>query len=470
MTTEKLYNFQISHVQNLAECVLTEQCVLDASSTGTGKTYCALKVCEHVGLKPFIICPKAVITNWITVSKYLNVPLLGVANYEKAKIGKYYNEKLQIIESKFIKESDEPVSTHDINKHKFILKFPENTIIIFDEAHRCKNWKTSNFGLMLSVKDANLKMMLLSATISDKIECFRTFGFIFNLFHHTKKAYKTWLCTTSRNLGLSMTEDTKKLYEPFLIHTTLFPRLGSRMDIKDVAKDMPPNNIIANCYFTDNTDKINEQYDEINDAMKALHEQELQSNPLVRILRARQKIELYKIPIIIDLAKEAIDGNFSVVIFVNFRQTMDYLSKELDCQATIHGKQTLTERQDYIDAFQKNKIKMIIANISAGGVGISLHDLVGGHPRMSIISPTWSGQDLVQCLGRIHRLGAKSNAVQKIIYCANTYEETVCERMTDKIKLIDTINDGDLIGIPIPKEVIHMSSNEDGEIHDDVHT
>ena len=54
--------------------------------------------------------------------------------------------------------------------------------------------------------------------------------------------------------------------------------------------------------------------------------------------------------------------------------------------------------------------------IQAGGVGVSLHDLHGGHPRMSIISPTWSGQDLKQVLGRIHRAGSKTPAIQKIVF------------------------------------------------------
>lgn len=458
-TKGTLFNFQVDHVQRLAECALSEQCILDASPTGTGKTYCALKVCEAIGMRPFVICPKAVVSNWISVSKYMGVPLFGVSNYEKAKLGKYYNDKLKIIKRNYINEKPNVVSSVHDNKHKYDITFPADVIIIFDEAHRCKNWKTSNFGLLLSIKEKNYKIMLLSATISDKIICFRTFGFVFNLFHHTKKSYNSWYSRVVRNMGLETSKDNQQDYEPFAVHTTLFPKYGSRMDIRSIENEMPKNQISANCYFTDNTDEINEQYDEINEAIQDLHNKELHATALVRILRARQKIELFKIPIIIDLAQEANDCGLSVVIFINFNKTMEYLCKELKCNNSIHGKQSLEERQKYVDDFQNNKINIIVANIAAGGCGLSLHDIHGGHQRMSIISPTWSGQDLVQCLGRIHRVGSKSAAIQKIIYCAGTYEETVCDCMTNKLQTIKTINEGDVTPMHYPKEIISLKED-----------
>ncbi len=74
-----------------------------------------------------------------------------------------------------------------------------------------------------------------------------------------------------------------------------------------------------------------------------------------------------------------------------------------------------------------------------------MHDINGKYPRVSLISPTFSAQDLKQALGRIHRAGAKSPAIQKIIFCAGTVEEKVAKKVAMKIKNIDTINDGDIV-------------------------
>ena len=71
---------------------------------------------------------------------------------------------------------------------------------------------------------------------------------------------------------------------------------------------------------------------------------------------------------------------------------------------------------------------------------------------MSIISPTWSGQDTQQALGRIHRANGKTPTIQKIIYVAETYEEHVCELMKEKLINITGINDLNLSGLEISLE------------------
>ena len=82
--------YQIPHTKQLIESFTYKQCILDASDTGTGKTYTAMACCHALKLKPFIICPKSVINTWIDTAKYMNVEILGVANYEKLKSCGYY--------------------------------------------------------------------------------------------------------------------------------------------------------------------------------------------------------------------------------------------------------------------------------------------------------------------------------------------------------------------------------------------
>ena len=103
------------------------------------------------------------------------------------------------------------------------------------------------------------------------------------------------------------------------------------------------------------------------------------------------------------------------------------------------------ERERNIEDFQSDKQRIILVNVKAGGSGLSLHDLNGTYPRIALISPTPSAVDLRQALGRIHRDGAKSKALQKIIFVANTEEEDTCERVKLKLEHLDTINDGDVM-------------------------
>lgn len=80
--TEKLLNYQLTHVENLVYSLTTYSRALDASDTGTGKTYSSVAVCKTFGWKPFIVCPKSVIEPWISVLKLMNCDYYGISNYE----------------------------------------------------------------------------------------------------------------------------------------------------------------------------------------------------------------------------------------------------------------------------------------------------------------------------------------------------------------------------------------------------
>jgi superfamily II DNA or RNA helicase len=110
----------------------------------------------------------------------------------------------------------------------------------------------------------------------------------------------------------------------------------------------------------------------------------------------------------------------------------------------VWGENKKDERDKNISNFQEDKNRVIIVNVKAGGAGLSLHDLNGNHPRLALISPTPSAVDLVQCLGRVWRVGGKTKALQKIIFVANTVEEEICEKVKMKIDNLSLINDGDL--------------------------
>ena len=83
--------------------------------------------------------------------------------------------------------------------------------------------------------------------------------------------------------------------------------------------------------------------------------------------------------------------------------------------------------------------------IQVGGTSIGLHDTSGKYPRVSIISPSFSSIEIVQALGRIYRSNVKSNCLQKLIFCANTYEEKICDIIKNKSSFISKLTDDDLI-------------------------
>ncbi len=444
----KLLNYQIPHCLSLIYSFENSNIIVDASDTGTGKTYCSLAVCKQFKLKPIIVCPKSVIENWKNVSEFFEIEPENIINYEK------------VINTSFSSQNHESYPFVLFNKedktYEWLLQ--PNHIVILDEVHRCKNDKTLHSKLLLSLKGVNNKVIMLSATLADKIKLFKNYGYLMGFYDNPRK-FPYWI----KKLA-----GTYKTDEALALNKKLFPNYGGRMRIKDLGDMFPKNDIRAKCYQMTNADKIAEQYKIIEDAYTDIKEKA--SNAvyiLPKIIRARQAVELLKVPTFIQLIKENIVGGKSSVVFLNFNETLKTIADELDIDCVVHGEQSIEERNQNIKDFQANKKTIILLNIRAGGTGISLHDLIGSHQRVSIISPTWSAQDFIQCLGRIHRAGAKTNAIQKVVFCEGTIEEFICGTLKYKLEHLSKLNDGDFDTYKIDGINNENKDNSDDESGED---
>lgn len=434
-----LLSYQINNTENIIKNIQNNGAVLDASDTGTGKTYTAVASCAAMKLRPIVISPKAVMASWKKVCSVFNVEPFFIVNYETIKNMKMYNKNNERIKC--------PYLLYNAKTKQYKWKdIPSDVIFIFDEAHKCSSLSTYNGSLLLAVKDTTPnKILILSATIADHPEKFRLFFYILNFIspEHAKandidfkkymKIIEEWIL-----------RDSKPMVR---IYNMLYPTRATRMSI-DVLGDLFPETQISAIPYSmgkNREEEIQAQYEIIENAMNLLKNKEKKhTNPLVAALRAHQKIELLKISTFVELTNDFLHQGFSVVIFVNFTQTLKSLANILFTSCLIYGEQTDEERQTNINLFQENKERLIICNIKAGGVGISLHDISGKHKRVSLISPCWSSIDLTQALGRIHRAGGKSKSLQRIIYTANTVEEKIADKIQIKLKDLSSINNGDL--------------------------
>jgi superfamily II DNA or RNA helicase len=161
---------------------------------------------------------------------------------------------------------------------------------------------------------------------------------------------------------------------------------------------------------------------------------------LVEILRARQLAEAAKVPDVISMVEDANGEGYSVAVFVNFVDTVKALAASFPDASCIVGGQSAMVREENVQRFQTNQTRVVICNIAAGGVGVSLHDEHGGHPRMSLISPTFNVKDYIQTLGRIHRANAKSPATQRVLVASKTIEEKIIDSMEKKRHSLETLH------------------------------
>ena len=428
----KLYDWQTGHAKKVCSAFCTRGYVVDASDTGTGKTYVALWTAQQYGHPIFVVCPKAVIPKWQDLSQEAGIESIGIMNVEKLK------------RSKFI--------SRNLKTWTWLLK--PGAMVIFDEAHQFGGIATANAEIMYATRSAKLPIMALSATISNSPLRMRALGCLmgiipswtgfwdWSLTHGAEREeIVTWRHGFRKTLHtIQFTPEHRVAREGVKkIHEEIFTA-GKGFRLKSgESPGFPKNHVVVEKLSFDRESEIRKTYDEIEKKVK-------ESGKLVisQTIELRQQIELLRLKDLSEMVQELVEEH-SIVVFLNFRESVRRLKEYLQSfnPSIIIGDQNEIERERERKRFQSNTTKVCICTFGAGGLGLDLHDLEG-HPRISIINPTWSAVQLVQALGRIHRAGSLSPAVQKLIYAAGTVEEDVANRVEASLNNLSLLQDGDI--------------------------
>lgn len=424
------YSWQEQHVADLIRILSVHRFALDTSNTGTGKTYTALFAAQALNLRPFILCPKALIPSWTRACEEFGITPGAITNYEKVVNVKCKNSWCK-----------------RLNSITWSFSLTSQDLLILDEAHRCRNYNTATCKFLVSAAQRanHFRGLLLSATLAESPLHFKGFGEATELFPHGQ--FWPWCLTHGVYKGKWCYEFTKQpeQREFFLglINKKLYPDRASAIKSKEVP-GFPENNVILKPITLDPKDEaeVQKELDELRE--KRLHDVPL---PIVDLLRVRQKFELLKAPAMAELAADAAQEGNAVVLFVDFLGTSIVLERLLAKEGLtvkqFNGSTPDEERTSILDAFQTNKLDALILQSSVGGIGLSLHD-INGRPRVSLISPTYSAIVFRQVLGRICRAGSLSPATQYLVFADGSVEGKVMKAVNKKIKNLKDLLDADL--------------------------
>lgn len=424
---DKLFQYQITSVQLGVRSLEKYNRALLGHGTGMGKTAIALAIAREFGKRVAVICPKPIVTDWHRMAKYLGVETYDVCGWEwvktgKSKMGKWVSKE----------------------KKNFKWEIPKDTILVFDEVHRGKAYKTQNAIIIADAVHQNISSLALSATIADDPTKMWAIGQFLGL--HKGQDYFPFLlrndCVKTQ-WGMKFDGGLHVLSR---LHKQIFPDRGNRLKPSDVGDEFPETLIHARAFDMDSAKDIAAEYDKLLMRIEELRMQEnFAANVLAEQTRARQAVELLKAPAVCSLAQDLIEEGNSVFIAVNYVETLKFMQNELKTKCTIQGGQNELLRRGNIDSFQNDKSRVIIGITQACREGLNLHDINGRYPRIALIMPTYSVFDLKQVLGRVHRAGGKSKSIQYLVYAAGVgIEEDICESLDMKLKRMDQLMDGEV--------------------------
>lgn len=488
---EKLRPHQLAPFESLRRILNQFGTGVDQSGTGTGKTFVGAAVAIASKLPTLVVCPKIAQSAWTRAAHYLG-DSLSVIGYEMLRIGnspfgkwKNYRPaaqffKCSVCQCRVDLDNFTPCPHHPRGIHCLETKrqsprygdfsfHPGVRQIIFDEVHRCNGVNSLNADLLIAAKREGKRVLGLSATMAHSPIQFRALGYLLDLHNlnsdrieAARVGHRITLPSFDRwaaNLGcrkdprfhgwkwfLGKDKQTEIMAN---LRAVIIPERGVRVTEDDIP-DFPQRDIQAELYTLDDPHKIDGCYSRMAGALAYLNEKraadKAPDHPLTEILRARQEVELLKVPVFTELASDYLEKGFSVCCFVNFRQTIDELSKlaPISFRVIDGSPESVRNRDKWVNEFQDNRIRYMLVNSDAGGICLSLQDLFGGFPRMGLVSPCFSAVTLRQVFGRFQREGGKSRCYYRMLFADGTVEVPIWRAVQPKLNNIDALTDGDL--------------------------
>ena len=431
----KLLPFQEPIAEKVGTVVAENHSALLAAATGVGKTYCAAHIIrefEECGIKAAVICPKIAIPNWQNVLNGFGVGETPVINYEKART-RWVRWVLKNTKS---------------GKYSWPIpcKGLKGRLVVFDESHRCGGDDSQNAKLLAAASD-HCYTLQMSATPADNPLRMRAMVTALGIVPYWENFW-TWAklngCRSNGRGGLQFTKSERKGSEIMgELNSQLFPAKGQLVTVNDCAEYFNENRVMVECLPIPGVADVWNQVLEEFQQKCFINQQQMQNFRLAMRMRARAEVEKLKVPVLAELAQDAMDCGYSVPIFLNFTEPILALAEKLKIPA-IWGGDKAADRQKAIEAFQAGDVRGLVINIAAGAEAVSLHDLVGDRPRLSLINPSELGTAVAQVLGRVHRVGAKSPATQKLVLAADSVEEQVAANLNRKLGNLGALTDSDL--------------------------
>ena len=457
------YDFQIEDIKTM----LKYKRFLNANEMGNGKTFEAVVTGESIPGKKLVVCPASLRFNWRkeinNVNKDADIDIL----YSKDK---YHAGKDWTI-----------IGYPSLEKHLSSLVSEGFHVVFFDEAHFIQATTRGN----AASKRAKAALELGSSieyvypiTGTPKTNRNKNLYNILKLLKHPiaakKGSYDEYANRYCGGCYAKGREDTKNSHDREL-HERIAPWMVRHLR-SEVLPDLTKQRIIIDAEVNlSEYEEAMKRYREISKD-PALTGKQRYSESLGELQKARVALAKEKIPTTLDLAKDFVKSEESVVVITCFRSVVKAVEEKFKSKCVkIIGGMSDAQRQESIDRFQSGECPVLVMNIIAGGVGITLTKA-----HIAIVNDyEFTVGNMVQAEDRICRAGQKEHClIYYVSAIGSMLDESFMGMLTEKSSSINAVVDGgrgetvdfvsminEKLGITMPKA--ELSEAEIEKILDD---
>ena len=350
----KPYDFQIEDVKTLME----KRWAINGNEMGCGKTFEDNWAAFSIPLPKLIICPPTLRLNWEKEIKMVDPDADVTILYDNSE----FKTSMWTI-----------IGYPAVSKHLENLEKAQFQVVVIDEAHFCQAIRNSgepdSQRAWAVLRVAATAGWVIPTTGTPKTNRNKNLFNILKMIRHPltrgKWAFRDYgikYCEGTRGSwgwdfeGNSNDDELHQLISPYMVRhlkKEVLPHL------KKMRRSIPVNVDLT-------------EYDyEISEYLR--NRESSEAEQLARLMRARKILATQKVGETIDFAKEMVSEGKKVVIVTCFTDVVKVLEKAFKGNVVkIVGGMSDTAKEAAKDEFQKGKAQVIILNIIAGGVGITL--------------------------------------------------------------------------------------------------
>ncbi|WP_064590378.1 helicase-related protein [Streptobacillus moniliformis] len=355
---------------------------------------------------------KTLISLFYYLKYFKDYPLVVIAPAVKVHEGGWERELK--VACNFLKRDVPPIEVISYSKivnHEF-----KEAFYILDEAHYIKN-STSQRGKAVKKGLKKAKgFLMLTATPGSKIEEFANYFIIWEFIKNKTQFLKKYTIQSKSYFGNFM--EIKGYQNEQEFYNLLNSKCTDKLNVEDIF-EMP--------------EKIH-KFIEFNPCSEYKVAKNTRIGHQGEILDSQAKLCAYlrancsskdKLEYLAYLVNEIKEQWKNVLIFYNFKKELEEIKSKIKIDYLINGE---IKEFPVKEEFKKQKSKVTLVQIQAGGAGIELTY----NSRVIYYSPTYSYQDYEQSLGRAYRKGQEHKLIIYKFMTKNTIEKDVWKSLENK--------------------------------------
>tara|TARA_R110001599_G_scaffold73522_6_gene203218 strand:- start:749 stop:2185 length:1437 start_codon:yes stop_codon:yes gene_type:complete len=435
----------MEHQKKAIEKLLGNDKFILADDMGLGKTTAAvIASIVKSSKKILVICPASLKLNWKREIQNYTSDDIGICEGKKWQDGKYVIINYDILKNFYSEKEKLQINTGSFD------------LVIVDEAHYISNPKAKRTKIINSLCRYLSNVWLLTGTpmTSRPINYFNILRLVNSRVSKNWIGYVTRYCDGKQFSGprgrkIWNVNGASNLDE---LRDRTSPKVLRRLkeDILDL-----PDKIITPIYLDLKSKEYEKEMGEYVDWVDENQNKSL-AIQLSKLTKVRQIIAQEKLHHTYELIDQALEQEKKVIIFTNFTRPLEEIyEKYSDIAVKLNGTMKKEERQESVDRFQGDKnIKIFIANLKAGGVGITLTEA-----EVVIMNDlSFVPSDHSQAEDRAFRIGQKNSVSCMYPIFENSIEQIVYNMLQNKKSVIDAVMGDNLADDTILEHFI-------GELH-----